>query len=126
MSSAQMEAVRAHLVLALQVAIPLWIQRRELWRHNPFQLQQFASEADERMQVGADDLLYGGPRQAASFNSLAEALACAVLLDPPGGVVAFGMHWRERSSRPCTGLRSPACPECAAELARDQARQVAG
>lgn len=116
------------LVIALEAALPLWCA--DLRDRTPQELLELTHAAADSIAEHGDILMFRSGRRgetAAAFNTFAKALAAAVLIDPPGGVVVFGMHWRERNSRPCTGRGQfdLACPECAAELARAVARQVA-
>ncbi len=80
------------LPVALQAAVPLWIERV---RHmTPGQRQARAAELADVITERGDVILYRRARRgesAAAFNALAEALAIGAF--QPGGVTVFGSHW---------------------------------
>ncbi len=80
------------LLISLQAAVPLWIERV---RHlTPAERQARAAELSGVIASRGDDILYRSAKKggtAKAFNALAEGLALAAF--QPGGVTAFGHHW---------------------------------
>lgn len=89
------EQDRLVLVVALEAAVPLWIEqlKRRSWA-------LVDSRRDECMLMIAehgDDILFRSKKAggtAKAFNALAEAIAILSFL--PGGVKAFGVRWESR------------------------------
>jgi hypothetical protein len=80
------------LVISLQAAVPLWIERV---RHlTASERQTRAAEPSGVIGSRGDDILFHAAKKgetASAFNALAEGLAIAAC--QPGGVTAFGQHW---------------------------------
>jgi hypothetical protein len=77
------------LTEALQLAVPLWIDRcqRQPWH----ELQARSVECVAMIAEHGDELLFGGRNQADAFNRLAEGIA--ILAFAPGGISVFGLHF---------------------------------
>lgn len=81
------------LPMALEVAVPLWIERFRDW---PAQCRiERARECGDFVAIHGDIILYrnrtGEVRTAKGFNRLAEGIALGAY--QPGGVGACGLHW---------------------------------
>jgi hypothetical protein len=84
------------LLMTLQLAVPLWIERwkRLSWAERTERLEKRAAECAEIVASKGDVLQYGGKGCAEAFNALAEGLA--ILSFVPGGVKFHGLHWETK------------------------------
>lgn len=73
----------------LMVAVPLHIAEIRDW--TPEQRAERARGIAPLIASHGDDLLYGGPKCAETFNALALGMAC--LAFAPGGVKLFGLEF---------------------------------
>lgn len=77
------------LPIALAAAVPLHIAEIRDW--TPEQRAERAHDVAPLIASHGDDLLFGGPRCAETFNALALGMAC--LAFAPGGVKLFGLEF---------------------------------
>lgn len=89
-------ATRDLLVISLQVAVPLWIDRLQ---DQPVEhILERAKACGEYVAEKGDIIQWRSKKQGASaeaFNRLAEGLA-AMALTAQGGVSFLGLHWEAR------------------------------
>lgn len=84
----------ALLTTSLMAAVPLHIEEIRDW--TPEQRMEKAQGLSSIIASHGDDLLYGGPKCAETFNALALGLACLAFV--PGGVKLFGLEFRADQS----------------------------
>lgn len=79
------------LRVALQAAVPLWVQEAAIWSAE-YRLTVARESADVVASKG-DVLQFGGEKgeAAKAFNALARGLACCAY--QPGGVTFMGDHY---------------------------------
>ena len=86
-----------NLMLMMQMAVPLYIERlKEKGGPTPEDMKK-AQETSDMLGERGDVLLCGGGKKgecAELFNRTAAAIA--VLAFVPGGVTIFGGHWEEK------------------------------
>jgi hypothetical protein len=86
------------LKLALEIAVPLWMERL---CYLPFEeLQARARKCGDVVAHQGDIIQFRGKKKgetAAAFNKLAEGLAC--LAFAPGGVKFLNCHWEAHHVR---------------------------
>lgn len=87
------ERVRDELVMALELAVPLWIEKL---RHEPWpRIEERAIDALEVIAFEKGSGLYYRDKYTAEvFNAAAAALACGSFCS--GGVYAFGLHFEAK------------------------------
>src|SRR5216684_3777752 len=81
------------LPIALQAAVPMWIDELRRTTDTKTRLHM-ASESAQFIAEHGDNVLYRGPKRgdsAKAFNHVARGLAIGAF--QPGGVTAFGSHW---------------------------------
>jgi hypothetical protein len=105
------------LLDALAMAVPLEIAQLR-WAGSDYR----AWLAHSAIAEGGDDLLYGGPRCAASFGRLARGLA--LLAYQPGGVAFGPLHWC--AAHPRHEVTGQVCAACLAQPAKAEWVKVAG
>lgn len=81
---------RTQLLLYLQLAVPLEMQR--LSALSSQELQTLAVTAVPAITQNGDELEFGGRHCGQTAAHLARALACAALANP-GGITFAGVHW---------------------------------
>src|SRR5262245_29750196 len=88
------KATETLLMLNLEVAVPMWIERMQ---NLPWDLVQARTrECGQAVAERGDVIQFKGKKgeSAEAFNRLAEGLAC--LSFAPGGVKFLGSHWEAR------------------------------
>jgi len=87
------EQTRALILLSLEVAVPMWIDRL---KQKPWSVIEVrAKDAGRMIAEHGDNILYKSLKRgetAMAFNGLAEGVA--ILAFMPGGVKIFGGAWR--------------------------------
>jgi hypothetical protein len=78
------------LTITLSAAVPLHIEEIRDW--TPEQRMEKAQGLAGIIAHKGDQLLYGGPDCAETFNALALGLACLAYV--PGGVKLFGLEFQ--------------------------------
>jgi hypothetical protein len=83
---------KAVMLLTLETAVPLWIERWK--RRSPKERDARADHCAQVIGEKGDVLQYGGKGCAEAFNALAESLA--LLSFAPGGVRFCDLHWETK------------------------------
>ena len=86
----------ALLKLALEVAVPLWIEELRSWSWDDRVM--LARVCAQVVAEKGDVLQYGGEGCAEAFNRLAQGVAALAFV--PGGVTIFGMHFSSKRPVP--------------------------
>lgn len=96
-------AVPALLAASLQLAVPMHLW--ELADLDPDRIRDLAPDCAQTIAEHGDDLQYGGPACAKTFNALARGLA--LLAHCPGGVTFAGLHWCTTAHPHCPNRPAP-------------------